>query len=365
MNNMTSPGSSGGNQDWSPNELVETEATQSKGLVQWWYAQTAIPTPPANASFVVREAARKSHLTATIIFWLLVCFILFIPGCLALPNHYVIWADAIMIVFSLIAIFFNRSRQPQIAGLLLTVAFELALTLVIFTTMPLDEPSIQQYELFVFGELLCVSLLSPNSVFLVMIYNIGIILASLLFQPHTAILNHDLQTQLIPIIIRPIGVQLLVAFVPWLWVNSATKALKRADRAEMIAQLEHQLVDERRHLDEGIQEILQAHVAVANGDLTARAPLNQENVLWQIARSLNMLLDRLQRATVQEQHLRRLEQAVQAEVQLIQHAEQMGQVPSLPFTQTELDPLIVEIQGRTFGKTTTAMMQRSPQASRE
>ncbi|GCE09410.1 hypothetical protein [Dictyobacter aurantiacus] len=349
------------NQGWSPQELVE-ENKQRTGLIGWWYANTALPTPPSSASFVEREAARKSQLTATIIFWLLVCFILFIPGCLTLPNPFVIWADAIMIVFSFIAIFFNRSRWPQGAGLLLTLGFEIALTLVIFTTWPLDEPSIQQYELFVFGELLCVSLLSSSSVFIVMLYNIGIILASLFLQPHTAVLNHDLQMQLIPIIIRPVGVQFLVAFVSWLWVNSASKALKRADRAEMIAYLEHQLVDEREHLQQGINQILQTHVEVANGNLKARAPLNQDNVLWQIARSLNMLLDRLQRSVIQEQRLKRMEMAVQAQVQAIQQAEQQNEKPVLNFTQTELDMLIAALQGKELGRTTQLpSMQRSPQ----
>jgi hypothetical protein len=113
--------------------------------------------------------------------------------------------------------------------------------------------------------------------------------------------------------------------------------------------LEEQLETERRTLEEGIKLILDTHVAVANGNLSARSPLTQNNVLWQIARSLNMLLDRLQRASRAEKELQRVTQAINSTVQTIQYAAQSNQMPILPLTQVpEIDPLIVEIQGKTF-----------------
>lgn len=342
------------NLTWSPSEMVEVvapESHQRPGLIQWWYDQTAIPDPGATANFVQREAARKSHFLSTIIFWLLFSFTLFIPGCFVVPNHYIIYADLGMIACCLIAIFCNRVRQPHIAGILLTIGFEVALTAIIFTTRPYDEPSIQQYELFVFGELLCVSLLTPNSVFIVMVYNIAIISTSLFLplslQPRTASLIQDLQTQWIPILVRPVAIQVLVASVCWLWAHSAIQAIKRADRAEMIARLEHELSKQKHELEVGIQQILQTHVEVANGNLKARAPLNQENVLWQIARALNNLLVRLQRASQAEARLYQVERAVNTTVQMIQYAEHRKQEPHLVLTQTEIDSLLVALQGKT------------------
>ena len=352
--NTKIPDSLGEQQDWSAAALVAEPEKHSR-LVQWWYSQTSLPDPPPNASFVQREAARKSHLLSTIIFWLVVVFILFLPACFALPNQYVVYADLGMIVFCLIAIMLNRAQKPQAAGILLTIGFELALTMVIFTTLPLDEPSIQQYELFVFGELLCVSLLTPGYVFIVMLYNIAIIASSLFLQPHTIMLAQDLQTQWAPMLIRPLGVQSLVAFVSWLWVKSASKAIARADRAETIAKLEHELADQKQKMEGGIQEILRTHVEVANGNLSARAPLTQDNVLWQIARALNTLLVRLQRSALAEHELHQVKQAVQTTVQTIQDADMKGQPPSVPFTGTDIDPLIVAIQGKSFTYTTHPM----------
>jgi hypothetical protein len=346
-------------QEWSLHELIEQEPAKRKGLVQWWFDLSAIPDAPSNASFRRRELARKSRLLSTIIFFLLLVFFFFIPGCLLVPNHYIIYADLGMLVVCVAAIFANRAQKIYVAGLLLTVAFELALTMVIFTTLPLDEPSLQQYELFVFGELLCVSLLNPESVFIAMLYNIGIITTSLLWQPQTAMLAHDLQTQFIPILLRATSVQFLVASISYLWVKSSTRAIARADRVEMIAKLEHELAQQKQHLEEGINRILETHVAVANGNLSARAPHTHDNDLWQIAQALNTLLVRLQRAVLAENDLRRVESALATTVNIIQTTDPQQQL-HLSLTQTKVDPLIVALQGKTIASNTPTYFGQRP-----
>jgi len=64
-------------------------------------------------------------------------------------------------------------------------------------------------------------------------------------------------------------------------------------------------LEQKRQLDAGIQQILQTHVAVANGDLKVRAPLTQDHVLWQVAAALNNLIARLQSLSDTERELRR------------------------------------------------------------
>jgi len=114
-------------------------------------------------------------------------------------------------------------------------------------------------------------------------------------------LAHLLKTDASRIFSYPIILQVIVAIVTYLWVSSANKAIQRADRAEEIAALERREIElqqreieQKQQLDTGIQQILQTHVQVANGNFTARAPLGRENILWQIAYSLNNLLARLQ-----------------------------------------------------------------------
>jgi hypothetical protein len=315
---------------------------------QRWYDLTAIPDVPLQASFFHREAARKSRLFSTVLFFFTVVIIVFLPCCLLLPNHYDFWIDAVLIVLSFVALGLNREGMTVVAGMLVVIAFQVALTVIIFTTTPFDETSIQIYDLFIMTELLAVSLLPSRCVFLVAIANSGVILGSLLYEPHTFVLVHDLQTQFIPIMIRPIALQFIVAGVAYVWVTSMSEAIVRADRAETVASLEHALLEQKRDLELGIQQILQTHVIIANGNLSARAPLSHDNVLWQIARALNTLLTRFQRAVAAEKELQRMEQAVHISVNAVQQAESRDQLPCLPFTQTSLDPLIAALQGKTL-----------------
>lgn len=97
-------------------------------------------------------------------------------------------------------------------------------------------------------------------------------------------------------------IQGLVAVVAYAWVQSSMRALKRADRAEQIARLEHDLTvqaekdaRQKQVLEASIWQIVQTQIRVAKRDYSARVPLNQDNVLWQVSGSLNNLLARLQR----------------------------------------------------------------------
>lgn len=321
----------------------------SRSLVKWWYDITALPEVETEASFVKREAVRKSHLFSTVLFYFTLVLIVFFPCCLLLSNKYDIWIDGVLIILSLVSLVLNRQGHTTLAGIIVVAAFQIALTIIIFTTTPLDEPSIQIYDLFIMTELLSVSLLPPQTVFLLAVTNSAVIATSLLYQPHVQMLTQDLQSQFIPMLVRPIALQFIIAGVTYVWVYSTMKAIMRADRAEMIASLEHALVEQKRELELGIEQILQTHVAIANGDFNARAPLSQDNVLWQIARALNTLLVRLQRASQAERELQRVQQAVAYSVATLQQAERQQQLPRLSFTQTTIDPLVVALQGKTLG----------------
>jgi hypothetical protein len=143
-------------------------------------------------------------------------------------------------------------------------------------------------------------------------------------------------------------------------MKGTVQAITRADCTARIVQLEHELTEQKQKLEEGIRQILQTHVAIANGNLEARAPLTQDNVLWQIARALNPLLIRLQRASQAEKQLQRVIHAVSATVHVIQQAELMNQTPSISLTRTEIDPLIIALQGKTLAYAPPPLMQQSP-----
>jgi hypothetical protein len=206
----------------------------------------------------------------------------------------------------------NRLGKTTFAGILLVAGFELGY-LSSFLTMH-SGPSIAdlpRYALLVEPLLLAVSFLPAGSVFLVALVNILFTCIDILFLPHSAGLAKLLSMSAYGVIEIPVGLQLVVALVSYLWVRSFHRAIERAEQAEEIAHLQQNIARQKQELDKGIQIILQTHVQVANGDFNARAPLTRENVLWKISISLNNLLTRFQRLSQAEYELHRTQNALQ------------------------------------------------------
>src|SRR5438874_1320237 len=160
-------------------------------------------------------------------------------------------------------------------------------------------------------KLFAVSLLPPIAVFVDALFNIAFIVAALTFLfPQNAELRVLLHTSALQdALARPIVIQVLVAVISYLWVNSATQAIARADRATTIAALERTMAEqaqveaEQKHqLEASIQQIVEVHTRVANGDFSARVPLDQGNTLWEVAGALNNLLARIQRLRYEAQY---------------------------------------------------------------
>jgi uncharacterized membrane protein YgdD (TMEM256/DUF423 family) len=330
--------------------LQESEARRSNALIQYWNKLTAVPDAPPNADFATREAARQSRLTSNVLFFFLVMVLALLPACFIAPYPSYFWLDLGLVVVCVFALLINRQGYTMTAGMLVNFAGFTALTVALFSTVPFDETTLQGYDMYVIVELLAVSLLPMRSIFLVAVISAFCIVGTLLYMPHTAALDKDLQTRLLIIMARPIGTLFLVAGVAYILSSTMATAIKRAGRAELIAQLEHSLAEQSRELEEGVEQILRTHVAVANGNLSARAPLTRDNKLWQVASALNTLLVRYQRAAQAERKLERVDQAVISYVHHIQQAEQQQQIPILPLTRTNIDPLIAVLQGKTLGQ---------------
>jgi len=100
-------------------------------------------------------------------------------------------------------------------------------------------------------------------------------------------------------------ITLIVLLVEGSFVFRPTARKLQETIADIVA-LQQEIAKQKYELESGIQLILQAHVQVANGDFTTRAPLTQDHLLWQIAYSLNTLLARLQRLSQAEAELQQV-----------------------------------------------------------
>lgn len=355
--------------EWA-NQHFGSTSRRHNGLLLWWYQVAAPPEPETAASFEQRELVRRGRLASIILFLLSSGLLFFaLPFSLFKANIFMLLGCLVLCVVVIIALLLNRHGKSNLTGLIIASGLNLGLFLVILAQGDLAASALPLFDLLVFSELFAASLLPVNWVFCSALINIIFIVCCLVYLPQNGDLATAMQTAKYVVILRPIALHIIVTTVLWLWVRSATLAIKRADRAEIIATLqrsiaeqEHVLAEEKRALEASIQAIMHTHILVANGHLEARVPLKDETVLWPIAVSLNNLLYRLQRLRQVEseyqQMLPRLQRANQVEYELHRTREEAAlllqalreakeQQRSIRTVRggTLLDPLIQELCG--------------------
>jgi hypothetical protein len=205
----------------------------------------------------------------------------------------------------------ERARRRQVVSLVLLV-------IIVFQLVDLPGAimmhSMEAIGVVVLGLALCavamlfnVSLLPPSSVFVVALSNITFILADITLQPATMDLKLVLHSNMgYSAVVQPVSLQIVVAIVSYIWVRSALNALARTDQAEEIAELARREADRKRELDQGIAYLSHILVQASNGDHDVRVNLSQDNMLWRVGNSFNMLLTRLRRAAIVEAENQRL-----------------------------------------------------------
>jgi hypothetical protein len=287
-----------------------------------------------------REMARRSRLVSWIILGLIVIDIVLIPaGFTDMPTLIAILLAAVGLI---VAAVLNRASLVTFSGsLLVLLVMGAVLGAVIGASPGLDTIYLPAYDLLAIAVVLAASILPRFAAFVVATLNIALITSDFFLQDKTGDLLRQFQAEgALPLIARPIALQIIIATVAYLWVRGTDEAIRRADRAEEMAQLEHEFAEQRRQLEVSAQQLLEAHVRVANGDYTARAPLSQDNVLWQVAASLNNLITRIQRAGDAEFKLRRTEEEMMRVVAAIDDANG-GRRPLWPApTGTVVDELL-------------------------
>jgi hypothetical protein len=316
------------------------------------------------------------------------------------PNHVLAIVLLIPILIDTVALFFNRAGKIAIAGVLVVVGIEVGIGLSILGPAlsggGLTTYILPQFDLLVQADFVAVSLLRPRSVIWLAGLHIVLSVLAITFLPRTPEFAQMLSVNGYEVYLRLITLQIIVAFVTFLWVTGAQQAIQRADRAEEIAALEQReieqqqlQIEQKQQLDTGIQFILQTHVQVANGNFAARAPLGKENMLWQIAYSLNNLLARLQsysQMLSQYQHMQeenyRLHNALQsnttaqhelqrtrvAATRLIELLKQSqdGRIPtSTVRSGTVIDAVVTQLSNSTSSLPTSEQRPIIPQRTRE
>ena len=275
------------------------------GAFQWWYRLVSPPEPDDTASFRERERFRRGRTGSQILPALYLLLLISLHAGFLGTNFSVIMSIVVGLLALILATGLNRMGSVNMAGFIVVLTF-IAYPIVNIATTPggMSMMTLPVFGLMILPLLCAVSFLAPWWVFIVAVINIAFTVVALgltNFLPQTAELSAILSVGFTSIITPIILSQIIVSVVAYLWVYSTTQALVRADHAEELAKLEHDMAlqadaaaQQQQRLEASIQQIVETHKRIANGDYNARIPLTQDNVLWQISGSLNNLLARVQ-----------------------------------------------------------------------
>ena len=328
-------------------------------LLGWWYRIAAPPEVAADAPIPEREAVRIGKLTSAILLFELI-YITIVIGVAFTSNPSllpVLVANYLMILLGVIC---NRSRRTWLAAIVSFSTLEIGM---LFNIVNLamaghfDSSNLSLFDALVQPELIAVSLFPAWVVLPVAAFNCLSIIVFLTFLPKTPDLVHVLAKASYTIYQRPIAIQIITALVTYLWVSSAINSMRRADNAEEINRLTQELMDhqrskiqERQMIERSIDQIVEVHRQVANGNFGARVPLNDTNMFWPLAGWLNNLLARVQHWRQDSVHLKHIQGTTQKMVQEMQIARQQGKPFRIYKTGTELDLLLRELVYSTHNK---------------
>jgi hypothetical protein len=278
------------------------------------------PRPERFGSGIVgQERLRRSRLISALLIVDAVVFILLAVGALASP---LLWTPVLITIgLGLLAALLNRAGQSTLAGL----AF-IALVDANLVEFMLSQPhgltvgSLIDFDLMVLAVFIGGMILPRQLIFITGALHIAAIIIIFQTVPHDPVLNDEIRLhdggQPYVALLGSILLQFCGTCIVWLFAWSVDRAIRRADRAEELAEARarineqaRQIAEQKQRLEHGIQVIQEVQARVANGEYSARVSL-QGNELLPLGISFNLLAERLGRVERIEQEYQRLEHAL-------------------------------------------------------
>jgi hypothetical protein len=347
-------------------QTFSTQNTTLDRLFGWWYAIAAPSAVSDAASLREKNFMRRARFTSVILLMEIIysLFSFAVSGDFAARAKSII---AVSIVSFVVAAILNRSGKTVASGMLSFAVVEISICLNIvnsgFASGGFAEKGLTIIPTLIVPELIAISLLPGAVALFLCAFNCIFSIVAVLTFPKTPEMLHLLATSGFLSYFQTVGIQCVVIAVCFFWASSAVKEMKRADRAEEVGKLTQTLafqqnaaLVEKQQLEENMQQIIAVHTQVANGDFSARVPLDQHSMLWSIGISLNNLLARLQLWRQDEQQQRsteqsmrhnaqqqRTEQAIKQIIYEIQRAKRQGTPLHLHKTGTSLDLIFAEL----------------------
>ena len=354
----------------------QSQRRRRTGLMGWWIDLTAPPLlSEGSLRLDQRERLRKAELTSYSILGVFAFLVALVSNSLASMST----AQAVvtMAVFLIITAILNRVGRMRAAAYLLPSALMLLIALSVVAAPGLNPIGLPIFDLFVIPIILVSFIGNRQAAWFYALIAIAFIAADYTLQPHTFVqaagVNHfdELAYEQAVygwwgMINRHVALCFFAALFGWLGARSVDDAIRRADRAEEVADLERRELENKRQIEVAAQHLLEVHTRVANGDFNSRAALDRGNVLWSVGQSLNNLLQRLQRQGHAEYQLRRTEEEAQRLATALDEVN-AGRYPLWPArANTVVDLLIdrVAMRGPQTGRGPAVQQQAFPPQQR-
>jgi hypothetical protein len=309
---------------WNPTEPRTTQrlATLSAPLAEtlddiqppartWWLRLASSSARNPQRTLEERDAARRSDLIAWLSLGMLGSVAILSPIAIDDLRALITYAGFVLGIFLVLAL--NRQGIIRVAGVLLVVLIGGAMFgATLASPIGLTMGQLPNYDLLAVAVVVAATVLPRAFAFVVAGLDSVAIIADYLLQPHNqnivvdARLYSSATQQTISLLVRPIALQFVLAVVAFLWVRGMDLAVRRADRAEEIAVLEHREHERTIALEEGVRYLHQVLAEWVTGDLRRRIPNMPVAALKQVRDDLNTFVERLDPIMRAEYQLQRV-----------------------------------------------------------
>jgi HAMP domain-containing protein len=304
-------------------DLIGAPNPYRRSLWSWWLRLTMPPMAPT-LNPRLRERLRRARLLSTLLFAVTIVVLALIPkGLFPIIDPGTLGGIAIVLPLNIVVAVLNRTGHITTAGTIfvITVAAAIAWSL-IATPNGLGMQDLPTFDLFVAPVVMAGALLPRQTSIYIWLGCTTFTILDLLYEVHQPNLSaYIAQVSVYGVAIIPIILSGVLAVVSWLAAGSVQRAIAEADRTVELEHANQLITSQKQRLEEAISVIQSVHARVANGDLSARAPV-AIGELAPLAVSLNLMLERLARSSAAESLLGGLEQQVQ---RLTAAAAQMAQ----------------------------------------
>ena len=298
----------------------EQRSNPVRHLWKGWLWLTGPRPERFSAGIVGQERLRRSRLISALLLLVVAVIAMLIPSTFTIPN---LWQPIlIQAVLAVLATLFNRTGLITWSGLTIIILADLSISQnILRQPYGLTNTTVADLYLLVIPILIAGMVLPSVFIPITGLLQIGISIGIFEYLPHDTLLIQEIQkvdgNQDYTSVLGPILLHVCGTGIVWLYAWSVDRAIRRADRAEELAEARAHINEQARliaeqksRLEHGIHVIQEVQARVANGEYTARVSL-QGNELLPLGVSFNLMAERLSRIERIEQEYQRLESALQ------------------------------------------------------